>query len=276
MEAKNCTAGPTVRIALEEISDHVLDGIRERLWTYTVAIFDVRDGRPSYGGTATCVTAAGAPRLLTAAHVWAALRGDSFALSLESDRLLIPVRKDFVHADVMRGHAEPEWGPDLAMIRLPDLLASELRNTKAFYDLDRRRAGSLAEPVRHGFGLWCVIGAPGEQSVFGENEALLRTSVFASGLVTPSERGGWDYLDLSFDHEGKPHLPTSYGGLSGSGLWQVQVTKSASTGSVSWPETANLEGVAFYQKSISGLAGVLRCHGRRSLFLNALEGLDRP
>jgi len=86
----------SVPISLTEIPKDVLDEVRERLWTYTASVFAVDGPRPSYLGTATCVAASGRAYLLTAAHVWHALRdarGARFALSLEGDRLLIPIYK---------------------------------------------------------------------------------------------------------------------------------------------------------------------------------------
>ena len=74
--------GSRVRIPLAEIPRQLLDEVRERLWTFTASIFAVDGDHPSYRGTATCVTAGGAPCLLTAAHVWNSLRGERFGLSL--------------------------------------------------------------------------------------------------------------------------------------------------------------------------------------------------
>lgn len=259
---------PLEHIEWDEMPQGFLDEIREKLWTYTVSVFAVEDRRPRYVGTATCVAAGGASHLLTAAHVWQAVRGESLALSLESERLLVEVPKKIIEPRLLADGVGSEWGPDLALLRLPDLYARDIGGMKAFYNLDRRRPDSLQGPPRHDVGLWAVIGAPGEQSTFDAHEAVLRTKVFASGVVVPSDRGDWDYLDLSFDHAGRPHLPESYGGLSGSGLWQMPVNKSASTGQVSWDGTARLEGVAFYQTAKH--RGFIRCHGRKSIYVHAL------
>lgn len=259
---------PSAHIRWDEMPQDLFDQIREKLWLYTVSVFAVEDRRPRYVGTATCVAAGGACHLLTAAHVWQAVRGDSFALSLESERLLVEIPRRIIEPRLLADGVGSEWGPDLALLRLPDLYARDIGLTKVFYNLDLRRAESVQGPPRNDVGLWAVIGAPGEQSTFGPHEAVLRTTVFASGVVTASERGDWDYLDLSFDHQGRPELPESYGGLSGSGLWQMLVNKSASTGQVSWDGAARLEGVAFYQTAKH--RGFIRCHGRKSIYVHAL------
>jgi len=256
-------------ILLSEIPQDVLAEVRERLWTYTASVFAVDGALPLYRGTATCVAASGKAYLLTAAHVWRELGGERFALSLEADRLLIPIHKDHVEPTVLGPTGPPEWGPDLALIKLPDIVAVDIRQVKAFYNLDKRRP-KPGEQARYDKGLWAVIGAPAEQSTFGETEALLKISVFASVVVSARQRAGFDYVDLGFYHQGRPDLPQSYGGVSGSGLWQAPLTRSVS-GAISWTGEARLEGVAFYQKFTEEEEGVIRCHGRTSVYEQALR-----
>lgn len=252
------------RIALIDVPKQLLDELRERVWTYTASVFSVEGNRPEYQGTVTCVAVSGQGCLLTAAHVWRKLSGDRFALSLESERLLLPVRKEFVQPTVLEASTFGEWGPDLALIRLPDLIARDIRQVKAFYNIDKRRPPPGAPPEYEG-GLWAVMGAPAEQSVFGEKEAVMRISLLASVVSLAQERDGFDYVDLSYYHEGRSDLPASYGGLSGSGLWHLPISRSTS-GVVTWSGDVRLEGVAFYQKPAGALEGVIRCHGRKSLY----------
>lgn len=258
-----------VPIALTEIPQDVLAEVREKLWTYTASVFAVDGPRPLYRGTATCVAASGKVYLLTAAHVWQQLRGERFALSLEADRLLIPIYRDLVEPTIFGPTGPPEWGPDLALIKLPDTVAADIRRVKAFYNLDKRRP-KPGEQAGYDKGLWAVIGAPAEQSTLGETEALLKISVFASVVVSACQRAGFDYVDLGFYHQGRSDLPQWYRGLSGSGLWQAPITRSVSRG-ISWTGEARLEGVAFYQKFTDENEGVIRCHGRTSLYEQALR-----
>ncbi len=254
-------------IALTEIPQDLLDELRERVWVYTASAFALEGGRPAYVGTVTCVAAAGQSYLLTAAHVWRRLRGDRFALSLAADRLLVPVRKDLVEPTVL-GTTESEWGPDLALVRLPDLVARGISQVKAFYNIDKRRFPSGERPP-YETGLWAVIGAPAEQSVVEEEEVILKVSLLASVVASPQERDGFDYVDLSYYHVGRLDLPGSYGGISGAGLWHLPISRSPS-GAVRWSGEARLEGVAFYQQPAGTQEGVIRCHGRKSLYDRAL------
>lgn len=257
--------GKRVPIPLADIPRKLLDEVLEKLWFYTASVFAVDGARPLYRGTATCIAASGSAYLLTAAHVWRALQGNRFALSLEADRFPVPIEKSVVQPRTLeRGTAE-EWGPDLALLRLPDVVAAGIRQVKAFYNLDKRRPNA-GDAVQSDMGLWVVIGAPKEQSTFGATEAVLRISAFGSRIVSTWQREGFDYLDLGFYHEGRSDLPQSYGGLSGAGLWQLPVGKSSATGAVSWSGEVGLQGVAFYQKFTAPQEGVIRCHGRSSIY----------
>jgi len=258
-----------VPIRLTDIPQDVLDEVREKLWTYTASVFAVDGAQPLYRGTATCVAASGKDYLLTAAHVWRRLRGDRFALALEAERLLIPIYKALVEATVFELAGPPEWGPDLALINLPEIDAADIRRVKAFYNLDKRRPKPGEQPA-YDQGLWAVIGAPGELSTFGETEGVLGVRLFASVVFSACQRAGFDYVDLGYYHEGRSDLPQSYRGLSGSGLWHAPITKSTS-GAVSWTGQAGLEGVAFYQKPTDEKEGVIRCHGRTSIYEQALR-----
>ena len=174
-------------ISAADASQTLRDEIRERLWLHTVSVFTVDGDRPDYRGTATCVAADGNSYLVTAAHVWKTLRGPRFALSLEADRLLIPMYPDLVEARTFEPSGGPEHGPDLAIIRIPDIVAADLRNVKSFYNLDRRRA-HVGDAVPGATALWAVIGAPPEQSTFGESEAVLRAEPLRfPGCPAPSD-----------------------------------------------------------------------------------------
>ena len=207
--------------------------------------------------------------LLTAAHVWRKLRGDRFALSLEADRLLVPIQTSLVEPIVLSGPEFGEWGPDLALIRIPDLVARDIRQVKAFYNVDKRRP-SAAKPPDYASGVWAVLGAPEEQSTFGEKEAVLKISLFASVVASAQVRDGFDYVDLSYFHEDRPDLPRSYGGISGSGLWRLPISR-AEGGAIEWNGELHLEGVAFYQRPVGPVEGVIRCHGRTSVFERAVD-----
>jgi hypothetical protein len=242
----------------------LLDEIREMLWTFTVYVFRVDGERPSYAGTASCVAAGGTPHLLTAAHVWKVLHGDCFALGLKEDWLLMPVRKDIVLARLFGGSPSDEWGPDLALIRLPSLAARDIGREKAFYDLDRQRTDPVLAGERD--DCWALIGAPAEQATFRPTESMLRLTLFDSWTKPHEcERGGFDYRDVTLDRMRRRGLPQSYKGISGSGLWRIPIARSGRQ--IAWTREVRLEGVAFFQIPAPAPRQIIRCHGRKSILI---------
>ena len=261
---------PDSFIAPTDVSQAMFDDIRERLWIHTGSLFTI-GAPPTYSGTCTFVSLSGAPYLLTAAHAWTALKGEGFALSVEKGVQLRPIHRQVVEPVVLFSpRGSEEQGPDLALIRLPETDAAWIRVRKAFYNLDRRGPANGEEPAPYALGLWVVIGGIGEQSSFSAREAFLGMRVFAFVALDVSERDGFDYVDLRFDRQKHPNLPRFFGGISGSGLWQVKLLKSRSSGAISVGST-HLEGVAFCQVRLSEHTGFIRCHGRKSLYSQTIR-----
>jgi hypothetical protein len=258
-------------IGLADLPQEMFDDIRERLWLYTGSLFTPQPPH-RYCGTCTFVSLAGVPHLLTAAHVWKRLlKEDGLALSVEERVQLHAIHHSVARPSAVlspQGSAD-DRGPDMALVRLPAADASWIRVRKSFYNLDRHAPASAAEPPSYSLGLWAVIGCVAEQSAFGSTEALMGMRLFAASDPDVSEQDGFDYVDLRFDRQSRPNLPLSFGGISGAGLWQVKLLKSRTTGTVS-VGSVHLEGVAFYQVPLTDHVGLIRCHGRKSLYSHAV------
>lgn len=80
---------------------------------------------------------------------------------------------------------------------------------------------------------------------------------------------GYDYLDFEIDYSANYDGPESYKGFSGAGLWQIVVGREPN-GTLKVLETL-LSGVAFYQSPIQDGKRIIRCHGRQSIYRNAVE-----
>lgn len=243
----------------------MLHSIREKLWIYTVSLFRLDRHPPAHSGTATCLTANGHFYLLTAGHVWKALRATDFALALEEERLLIPVEREAAYANMPSGSGSPAWGPDLSLVRIPAQIAKEIKQVKAFYNFGRARRRPEPPPGCTGMSLWTVLGAPDEQSIKSEQEAVHNLSLFDTWTIQRRQKAGYDYLDLRFRRRLRPALPCSFRGISGSGLWEIPVFLRRRRTEIGWSGMARLAGVAFYEQD--GPAGVtwIRCHGPKSL-----------
>jgi hypothetical protein len=263
-----------------EVTEKMLESeVLPRLLTFSTTMFaadDPQQPQADFCGSGVFVLAGG-PALLTAAHVWERVRRYDFLLltlhsawhGSASHPLVVP-REGVIPRYVSKRVSDKwgEWGPDIALLSLFPAAEGSIKRSKAFYNLERRRASALASEVRHQDGLWAILGGVGEQSTFGPDETVIQTTIFASTIGGTAERNGHDYLELFINHEGKPsgYLPSSYGGISGSGLWRVDVRRSGSGGVVIADDGVSLEGLAFWEEPREGLHGFLRCHGRESIY----------
>lgn len=232
------------------------------LWMYSTSVFRwPRNADPVYMGSATFVLAGGQRCLLTAEHVWEGLRySDRVTLNLQGKGPSVTIETQMLSCRYASERLVSEWGPDLALLELPIIEANTIERSKVFYSLDRRKSEALASSPLYNAGEWALIGAPGEFCSVEEKRAKLDVCLLVSNLRAKHEHGGFDYVDISLDTKGEPELPNSYGGLSGSGLWQLQ------------GGSASLEGVAFYQ-SIEASKQYVRCHARKSIYLHVLGGI---
>jgi hypothetical protein len=271
--------GPRAQLTWPDIPQTVKDEAGAKLWTFTATVFTADGPMAVHRGTATFVMAAGRPSILTAAHVWNALPGDRFALSLEPNRPLLAVEKDVVVRRTLLTGSSEEWGPDLALLAIPEPLVSAIKVHKAFYDLDRRREAVMNGPARFADGFWGVYGAPAEHSVFDADEATLRVGLFACSDPPRFEREGFDYVELPIDRTTRAHLPGSYGGISGAGLWRFDVIADGLTArpdrTISLGDGVDLEGVAFFEEFTAKdrVKGVIRCHGRKSVYARLVDAI---
>ena len=261
-----------------EITEDLLETeVLVRLLTRSTSLFAGNgrdDPHPTYCGSGSLVSTGKHRCLLTAEHVWTLARRSGTTLFLSRDQTISASREPplaieklgYVEERFIAKPESEEWGPDLALLRIPELHADVLEQRKAFYNLDRRRDAMLASSSSYQTGLWAVLGAAGEEATFGPEGWDMQTNVLGSTIADTHARDGFDYLDLLIKRADHPLLPRSLGGLSGAGLWRCSLKRS-STGKVECDEVA-LEGVAFYEDRRE--PGFIRCHGRRSIYARAL------
>ena len=262
-----------------EVTEQLLeDEVLIPLLTRSVSLFagnGSTDPHPMYCGSATLVSTGGRRCLLTAEHVWKLVQDSGETVFLSRDQavsqsrdttLAIQERKYIGDPRYVTTRKSEEWGPDLALLEIPDLHADVAEERTAFYDLDRRRAAALSSKAAHRTGLWAVVGAAADHCSFGPNGWEMQMYALGSTITDAHERDGFDYLDLRIDRVRHPDQPGTYRGLSGTGLWRCSLKRSP-TGRVECDQVA-LEGVAFYEDRQQ--PGFIRCHGRVSIYGRAL------
>lgn len=265
--------------ALPEEYSEFLRAAFPKVLTFSASLFRSDGGQPMiYSGSGTFVRWGEKCCLLTAAHVWEALR--------ESDRVSLGIgRGEFVtirraylaclHSSPRIGGKWGPWGPDLALIDLPEVDARALEaRGKVFYNLSRRRSAALETPASD-VAIWAVVGAPGEFVTVVGREPDLGLTHFTVGVTLISSlkaatktHDGFDYVELPLTPKSMEGFPKEYGGISGAGLWRLGEADAAAR-TVTWTDAVSLEGVAFYHRRTA--PEIVRCHGRRSIYRNLLD-----
>ena len=227
-------------------------------------------------GSGTLVIVGGRFGILTAHHVAEILCKDQTArinVIIAGHEHLFSIKADFIeHHVVGRPHGDDEAiGPDLSFLQLLDSgNVGTLKSKKSFYHLEGKSFGKFeAFPFKE--TPWFVAGAPAEL-VSGLNvgtpAATLEVKHFFGEAVFDSmtEREGFDFLRLEI-FAGRDDYPKHFGGVSGGGLWLIQLSKEIDipNAPVSY-EAPFLAGVAFHQSELREDKRIISGHGPASIY----------
>ena len=264
-----------VDIKFKDIPHEILDQVMQHVQHYLVTMVafspDHRDRPMQLAGSGTLVRIEDAFGILTAAHVWDIAR--------RADRVFIPfgtrpggfsiATADFNLLEIW-SHDDEHWGPDLALLRIPEAVVGDIAATKSFLNLPRQKERLGAHPPMIDKGFWAVVGMVGDLSKVEANveekiaTARIEGRAYFGGIDQHQVRGDWDYLDVGADME-LPDTPGSFGGLSGGALWQVDLAGDAEK-KPKWTGRAHFRGVIFWQSPEVDRRRAIRCHGPRSIF----------
>lgn len=176
-------------------------------------------------GTFVCVN--GIHGILTARHVWDAVKERSKKVSqigiLVSDRPhMHTIHIDHLLPMVNLPRKTDSFGPDIEFIQLPKANIGAIAARRSFYSIDNRRSGKLRD-ANGRYGVCIVMGAPAEKAIQHPESVNreVRTTVFVSGMIlqrsSPRKLAGFDYWDLK-TLSAKDGRPESFGGVSGGGV----------------------------------------------------------
>jgi hypothetical protein len=264
-------------VPLNDIPRDVLKDACERVSHYSIGLVRVEHGADKLtdlAGSGTLVRVGEAYGILTAGHVLHHLRTES-----EIGLVLARTGEPILHKPTFQrqntrwikvlGEGPENEGPDLGLILLSNVDAGALQARKSFYPLSPERV----VPPPHGLdgGLWIICGFAGEETtVRGPERGFDRVFTFSGscGRVTIEReyRGGdFDYFEfvVGYGGGGTDDPPQSFGGYSGSGLWQAPVRRRAD-GTLEIKEVL-MSGVAFHQSDLVENRRTIKCHGRHSI-----------
>lgn len=224
---------------------------------YSVAIFSISgtggEERLRFVGTGTLVYHNGDHHILTALHVWE----EGFS---HNSKLAISLRNGVYHRFSMDretiipvGLPKPkkwtEAGPDLVLLRIPDIHVGTIKANKVFYNLS---IGEPSPPNVECIQARFLIGVPACLGTFSQKTARIGFRGFHVGV-----RQVPGFIEALVNVGDLPS-PQSLQGVSGGGLWKVLLYESSPGGPVE--SIPILEGVAFFEFHPEDNTRVIRCH----------------
>jgi hypothetical protein len=243
-------------------------GLREKivrnLGDFTVALLAISEypERLALAGTGTLLSADGAHFILTARHVWEEVLKDAahIGITLKPDvsHKFGIRRRDVAVFGLPKPDAWNEWGPDLALLRIPAEDVGSIGVYRVFLNVTkqpRRIDGQFLE-------VQVLMGTPAAFGKITDAHADLQISGMFLGPEIQHERNGFDYLDYEFDLT-FPGVPRRFGGVSGGGVWRVYMYYSPETGEIDW--SISLHGVAYFELPIVEERRYVRCHGPQGI-----------
>jgi hypothetical protein len=252
---------------LKEIESQLLgtgdlrQNIVRSLGSSSVAMLALYDNGVKFVGSGSLVFVNNSHFILTAAHVWDALQSAPVLGITVTDNInhkfQIPI-PTIVSTTLQPENLDwNEWGPDLALLRIPPEQVGGIKAFQVFEHIMAPRKVLNVETLE----VWVAVGAPGEFGKFTPTHADLQISGRFVG-PSPVTNGQYDYFDFELDSSA-PDMPKSWGGMSGGGLWRVLVYYSPETGKIDW--TQRLWGVIFWQFPLKNGYRIVRSHGYQSI-----------
>ena len=273
-------AGKVEQFQFREIPEALLDEAVGEIKPFATAFVSGLQ----HVGSGTFATIQGRHGILTARHVWDAIRHLSVrrpfvcviaaegphTFELEVEKLTPLLELKAVAEDL---------GPDIQFLEVPAVHVGTIKARKSFVNLtsrsEERRQLALSD---HGFLV--VAGFPGEfvpqPEVDSRGSPLVALrGGFVTGLKQRWDDGECDLFETRADRHA-PGVPRSYGGVSGAGVWRVEMKKKPG---VPIAEArigrCTFMGVSFYQLIVDDDWLVLRHNGPKTIY-NMLNRLIPP
>lgn len=271
-------------ILLKDLPDELVQSALQDIANYTIGFLRVVEGpgvRDAHLlGSGVLVSTGTKKAIATADHVVGVLPTDG-RVGLILGRTTQPHTIDvsaMASVRIGRGHIASA-GPDLATLILAPNIAASLSAKKSFFNLDTRRERMLNDPPDLRDGAWFSNGFLQEGTKVMPDpveDGLTKYFYNFTGVGGPDSvdvADGFDYFDFPVNHHGRAVAPVDWGGMSGGGIWQVQLKRNGDRLTHLAPVLA---GIAFYQHPTSETVCGIRAHGRRSIYDNLVRAIHEP
>lgn len=271
-------------VLVKDLPAVLVESVIQDLTNYTIGFLRVTEGPRAVDaellGSGVLVSAGTKRAIVTADHVVQILpRSGRVGLilgrttqphTIDADAM-VPIR-------IGRGSVE-SVGPDLAVSILAPHIAGAIAAKKLFFNLDSRREQLLSSPPGLRDGVWFSHGFLQEGTHVAPDhleEGLTKYFYNFTGVGGPDvieTLDDYDYFDFPVSHQSRSNAPLSWGGMSGGGIWQVQL-KRVDGMLTHLPPI--LSGVAFYQHPTTETECGIKAHGRRSIYENVVRAICEP
>jgi len=241
-----------------------------KMANYSVGLVKIIEDNITPLGSGTLVRVGKTRGIVTAAHVWDMVEGEKrigfYQNPLRRSEIQSAVEYTTNLATINIGQEMYlEAGPDIAFIKLPDTKASILEMHGTFLNVDRHHELTTERRQTDDFYLDAVVGLVEEWDktvTMRDKVKVIRLDALTNvGRATKLSDGqqGFDRLLFEPTPEEGFALPSSYGGVSGGGLFRVYVDDE-------FVSRVTLFGVAFWETKLNGKAEKIVCHGPDSIY----------
>jgi len=266
-------------IRLIDLPDTFLNSIHRDLCHYTVGLYL----ETQQLGSGTLIKCGNRFGILTAHHVVHRSRPplDLSASSSQELKLVIMERVHDFNVPVKYLNeievgvpVSDEGGPDLTFLELPSIdKIGSLKAIKSFWNLDHDTEKRLASTINNS-GVWVIMGLPNElEKIQIESEEVKTIQSKLEGFFgfAISERrykfNDFDFVKIPVKYGGKDTPPSSFGGVSGGGLWKVDIFQSKDKSEWGYKNPVYC-GIPFYEQETEDGDLLITCHYAESIYKN--------
>lgn len=233
-------------------------------------------GEPECAGSGTLARVGDNMGIVTAAHVVELLKKFNrvgvvnLLQPQRTNRLAIDL--NYVREVTIRNSPWSENGPDIAFLVLPTHIAGNLEDAGCTFINLNQPADMLRQRQAQAKGFWCTTGAVAESFTRSGSMATGDLTVSVEATLEPGDavslgaNNGFDRFRFVPDTHPEYTAPSTYGGMSGGGLWFAE-TDQESTAFV----RAIFVGVNFWESAAGASGREIICHGFESVYIQLVQ-----
>jgi hypothetical protein len=255
-----------------ELQDDIVNVVKG----YSVNFMRIADHSESrvYIGSGSFVKINNRKAILTAGHVCKEItKSKKIMLSIRADSHEFSIETQLLEKVIDFDESQIGKGPDLAILYIPDhdVYRIEAYSNKRFLDLSDCLNDIDPDSYDHIKSHFAFVGAAAEHNETGSQGLVLHAYAYFCRGELYFMRDGYDYVQINIDRTKYPSVPKSFGGISGSGLWEFPLFRNTN-GQIVWDGKSKLVGVAFAEISTKeGFAYKILCHGIKSIYRRLFE-----